>query len=128
MTRINISRGWKHSQAIKRSPRFDEWQANRKPSTRLPMQADLTKGWFELAEKAWGNCNLGLKLLRISRYSDDAIQQQLCEHWKAGYIKALQDVKNEREKMERNRYVESMPNLSLQEAATISHLYDTDYP
>lgn len=123
----NISRGWRHSQAIKRSPRFDDWQARRKPSARLPMQPDLMKGWLELAEKAWGDCDIGIKLLRADRYSDEAIQQQLCEHWKAGYVQALQDVKNEREKMERNRYVESLETMSMQEAATISHAYDNDF-
>jgi hypothetical protein len=121
-----VSRGWKHSQAIKRSPRFDDWQARRKPSARLSIQPDLTKGWLELAEKAWGQCDIGLKFLRIGRYSDEAIQQQLCDHWKAGYVRALQDVKNEREKMERNRYVESLGTMSIQEAAMISHVYDND--
>lgn len=122
-----ISRGWKHSQAIKRSPRFDDWQARRKPSARLPVQPDPMKGWLELAEKAWGDCDIGIKLLRVGRYSDEAIQQQLCQHWKAGYVQALQDVKNEREKMERNRYVESLEIMSMQEAATISHVYDNDF-
>ncbi len=123
----SVSRGWKHSQAIKRSPRFDEWQARRKPSSRLPIQPDPMKGWLELAEKAWGNSDIGMKLLRLGRYSDEAIQQQLCEHWKAGYVQALQDVKNEREKMERNRYVESLGTMSMQEAAMISHAYDKDF-
>jgi hypothetical protein len=126
-TNRRISRGWKHSQAIKRSPRFDDWQARRKPSARLPIQPDLMKGWLELAEKAWGECDIGIKLLRVGRYSDEAIQQQLCQHWKAGYVQALQDVKNEREKMERNRYVESLETMSMQEAATISHAYDNDF-
>jgi hypothetical protein len=36
-------------------------------------------------------------------------------------------VKNEREKMERNRYVESLETMSMQEAATISHAYDNDF-
>ena len=85
------------------------------------------KGWLELAEKAWGECDIGIKLLRLGRYSDEAIQQQLCDHWKAGYVQALQDVKNEREKMERNRYVESLGTMSMQEAATISHAYDNDF-
>ena len=123
----SVSRGWKHSQAIKRSPRFDEWQARRKPSSRLPIQPDPMKGWLELAEKAWGNSDIGMKLLRLGRYSDEAIQQQLCEHWKAGYVQALQDVKNERDKMERNRYVESLGTMSMQDAAMISHAYDKDF-
>ena len=126
-TNRRISRGWKHSQSIKRSPRFDDWQARRKPSARLPIQPDLMKGWLELAEKAWGECDIGIKLLRVGRYSDEAIQQQLCDHWKAGYVRALQDVKNEREKMERNRYVESLGTMSIQEAAMISHAYDNDF-
>jgi hypothetical protein len=90
----------------------------------LPSQPDPAKGWLELAKKAWGGCDIGLKLLRIGRYSDEAIQQQLCDHWKAGYVKALQDVKDEREKTERNRYVESLGTMSKQEAATISHAYN----
>lgn len=122
-----VSRGWKHSQAIKRSSRFDDYQANRKPRLRLPSQPDPSKGWLELAKKAWGDCDIGLKLLRIGRYSDEAIQQQLCDHWKAGYVKALQDVKDEREKTERNRYVESLGTMSKQEAAMISHAYDNHY-
>lgn len=118
-----ISRGIKHSQAIKRSVRWDDWLANRKAASRI-REIDTTRGWLELAEKAWGDCGLGLKLVRVCKYSDDAIQQQLREHWKAGYVAALNDVKTERERQERNRYLESMPTISMQEAASISHVYE----
>lgn len=131
MSYRNCSRGLEHSLAIKRSPGWDRWcrqrQRRRAAQTLLAPEPDGTKGWLLLAEAAWGRLNLGTILVRPSRYSDDAIRQQLREHWLAGYVSALRDVKRERERMEEGSYEAAMPRISLQEASTISHSFNEEW-
>ena len=79
-----------------------------------------------MAEAAWGKLNLAENLLRVSKYSDYAIQQQLREHWLAGYVTALRDVKHERERMEEASYEAAMPLLSRQDAREISHAFSAN--
>ena len=123
----NRSRGERHSQAIKRSPRWDAWQANRGRCVRQDDgEPDLTKGWLMLAKAAYGRCDVGNALVRATAYDPDRVSEQMREQWRAGYVQALQDVRRERERQERNRYVGSLPTISRQEAARISHAYDTD--
>ena len=128
MKRINSSRGLAHSAAIKRSPGWDRWCRERQGRTRARFapEPDPTKGWLLLAEAAWGRLDVGASLLRASRYDDAAIQQQLREHWLAGYVAALRDVKRERERMEEAAYEAAMPRISLQEAAAVSHQFHAE--
>jgi hypothetical protein len=123
MSEINWSRGQAHSSAIKRSPGWDRWCRERQSRLRARSapQPDPAKGWLLLAEAAWGKLDIGAILIRASRYDDVAIQQQLREHWLAGYVAALRDVKRERERMEEAAYEAAMPQISLQEAAAVSH-------
>lgn len=119
------SHGPAHSSAIKRSPGWDRWcrQRQSRLRARSAPEPDSTKGWLLLAEAAWGRLDIGPSLLRASRYDDAAIQQQLREHWLAGYVAALRDVKQERERMEEAAYEAAMPRISLQEAAAVSHKF-----
>lgn len=84
----------------------------------------MTKGWLELAQKAWGHLGIETALLRPSRYSDEAIRQQLREWWIAGYVHALRDVKRERERMEAASYEAALGSVTMQEAVAFSHRYD----
>jgi hypothetical protein len=124
----NLSYGLAHSRAIKSSAGWARYSRERQtPLNRrhLLIEPDMTKGWLLLAEKAWGNLGIQTALLRPSRYSDDAIRIQLREWWLAGYVKALKDVKTERERMEESSYQDSIGNVSMQEAVAFSHRYDT---
>lgn len=131
MSDFKRSRGLAHSLAIKRSPGWDRWcrqrQRRRAAQALLAPEPDPTKGWLLLAELAWGRLNLGPSLVRSSRYSDEAIQQQLREHWLCGYVAALRDVKQERERMEEASYEDAMPRISVQEASTISHSFNEEW-
>ena len=78
-----------------------------------------------MAEKAWGGLGIAEHLLRPARYSDSAIREQLREWWLAGYVRALRDVKRERERMEDASYQAALGTITKQELAAISHAYDT---
>lgn len=130
MSNLKRSRGLAHSLAIKRAPGWDRYcreRQRRRFATSIPApEPDQTKGWLLLAEAAWSQLELGTSLLRSSRYSDEAIQQQLREHWLAGYVAALRDVKQERERMEEASYEAAMPRISLQEVSAISHRFNEE--
>ncbi len=130
MTPRNCSRGPAHSSAIKRSPGWDRWcrerQRRRFDQALSVPEPDQTKGWLLLAEAAWGQLDIGTSLVRPSRYSDEAIRQQLREHWLAGYVSALRDVQRERQRMEEASYEAAMPRISPQEASAISHRFNEE--
>src|SRR5690606_26745924 len=94
-----------------------------------PHEPDTTQGWLLLAEAAWGRAvpRLISHLLRLSRYSDEAIRQQLRDWYLAGYVQALRDVKRERERMEDASYIASMPTITAQEVAEINAAFGHRY-
>lgn len=128
------SRGLAHSRKIKYSPGWERYSRERQtPLARRAAlyrhEPDMTQGWLLLAEAAWGMAipRLISHLLRPSRYSDEAIRQQLRDWYLAGYVRALLDVKRERERMEDASYIASMPTITAQEFATINSAFGHRY-
>ena len=54
----------------------------------------------------------------------EEIEEQLKKSWKAGYVRALLDVKRERERIEAQKYRDALPKITIQELRRISHAYD----
>ena len=123
------SRGLAHSLAIKRSPGFARYQAERKappPTTFTPEEER------EQAERAAGSWRRKrkpdpMRFLEILGYDAARIRQKLSEYYRRGYVQALRDVKRERERMEVASYEAALGSVTMQEAVAFSHRYDPDH-
>ena len=124
------SRGIEHSRKIKSSPRFHEYQIERKQRLAEPPPTNWTHEENEAA-KAKADKRVRRRVLKpdpqawlkACGFDLSGISRQLREYYVLGYVQALRDIKREREKAERGSYVAAMPRLTKQELATISHAW-----
>lgn len=117
----------RHSSAIKHGQRQ---RLLTPPLPTLRQQSVIDDAALTAAQKAgvWRGMVKLLGKLDVAIPDPDEIEQQLREHYKRGYVQALNDVRREAWKNEIVSYHEALPSISFQEAKAISHVFDDNNP
>jgi hypothetical protein len=116
----NVSRGERHSLAVRRG--IQRWRE--RPSLREIIAAEQKANRAAINARIWRGMVALLEKTSVPIPTPDEIEAQLKKSWKAGYVRALLDVKRERERMEAQRYRDALPKITTQELRRISHAYE----
>ena len=125
-----LSRGHAHSQKIKQSAGWARYCAERAgiPRTKWTRPEDhIAKQKARIAMREEKLRPQREALVAALRMDFDGGRAQISEAFQSGYIRALKDVKREREKHEAASYQAALGTISKQELTRISHAYDRDH-
>lgn len=114
----NRSQGARHSAAVKRG-----MMRYREPFTAVA-SAEQRANQAARNARIWRGMVALLSKVNMPIPTPDDVEKQLKHSWKAGYIQALRDVRRERERMEAHQYLDALPQITIQEARKISHIYE----
>lgn len=113
-----VSRGARHSAAVRRGI-----AAYREPA-HIATAAERRADAASRNARIWRGMVALLGRVRVPIPTPDEIETQLKQSWRDGYVRALRDVQRERERLEAQRYYDALPQITNQEARTISHAYE----
>lgn len=116
----DLSRGKRHGESVRRG--ILRWRE--RPSLRDVIFAEHKANRAAVNARIWRGMVALLGKIHVPIPTPEEIEEQLKKSWKAGYVRALLDVKRERERIEAQKYRDALPKITIQELRRISHAYD----